>query len=216
MLVEGAQRADKLAKLITNANSSGSSSCKTTPRGEAAEDAENAQTTNTHTPKWERLPSGTAIRVWWASAEEYYDAFILEWRIGYDENKQLSYTHRCQYPGGVIEHDLSKTEFEVISIDEEGLHDEFEDGEGLICTTHRVNAVGDVSEQDGEATPRGFVAKRWLEQQEAGLDKDRVEVTEAEERHSGDQAGRKAMRRVRMKASSLLPSPLKKPIGAHA
>lgn len=64
-------------------------------------------------PGWECLPAGTALRVWWDGCDEAYHCRILDWRVSLSEERALLYTHRCQYEGGVIEHDLSKTEFEV-------------------------------------------------------------------------------------------------------
>ena len=47
-------------------------------------------------PRWERLPSGTPLRVWWEGNDDYYECKILDWRVGYNDAKELVYTHRCQ------------------------------------------------------------------------------------------------------------------------
>ena len=46
-------------------------------------------------PRWERLPAGTRLRVWWEGCEDYFDCKILDWRVSYNDEKELVYTHRC-------------------------------------------------------------------------------------------------------------------------
>ena len=47
-------------------------------------------------PRWERLPSGTALSVWWSGSEDYFECKILDWRVKYNDDGQLVYSHRCQ------------------------------------------------------------------------------------------------------------------------
>lgn len=61
-------------------------------------------------PSWELLPSGARLRVWWEGCEEYYECTLLDWRVSYNDNRELVYTHRCNYEGGILEHDLSTLE----------------------------------------------------------------------------------------------------------
>lgn len=67
-------------------------------------------------PDWEALPAGTKLSVWWAGNSEYYECTILDWHVAIAEDKSLFYTHRCQYDGGVFDHDLAKCQFEVIEV----------------------------------------------------------------------------------------------------
>ena len=47
-------------------------------------------------PAWERLPSGTKLRVWWDGSDDYFTCKILDWRVAHGDNGGLVYTHRCQ------------------------------------------------------------------------------------------------------------------------
>lgn len=61
------------------------------------------------------LPAGTQLRVWWNSADEYYTCRVVEWRFVHGIGSG-GYTmiHRCDYDGGVLEHDLTKESFEIV------------------------------------------------------------------------------------------------------
>ena len=63
----------------------------------AVEDAAAAEgtTKEPERPRWERLPSGTPLKVYWEGSDAYYDCKILDWRVGYSDEKELIYTHRC-------------------------------------------------------------------------------------------------------------------------
>ena len=67
-------------------------------------------------PDFEALPSGTRLRVWWEGSCDYFECIILNWRVAIGEDGDLFYTHRCQYDGGIFDHDLSKASFEVIDV----------------------------------------------------------------------------------------------------
>ena len=66
-----------------------------TLEGDAAASLEGDNTKVGAAVHWERLPSGTPLRVWWEGCEDYFDCKILDWRVGYDDDRQLVYTHRC-------------------------------------------------------------------------------------------------------------------------
>lgn len=172
-------------------------------------------------PCWERLPTGTAIRVWWASAEEYYECTIIDWRIGYDENKNAVYTHRCQYPGGIMEHDLSKADFDVVEGDED--LDGFGESAQMM---EESSASGAASEEMSGTRSR---LQSWLIKQEEAETRGRVSTSDnaADAHHDANLTEAKdpvqekphpsrskgAMRRVKNKASNMLMSPLKKSAG---
>lgn len=101
-------------------------------------------------------------------------------------------------PGGVITHDLSSTDFEVVDEflnDDETLNDE-NDEEVLPC---------------GPSSPR----RKWLLRQEVSAGSPLYELSNASigspaaagGLQSGGQRGRAAMRRVREKAAGLLGTP---------
>lgn len=47
-------------------------------------------------PRWERLPSGSKLQVWWAGSDEYFTCKILDWKVSHGPARELIYTHRCQ------------------------------------------------------------------------------------------------------------------------
>lgn len=172
-------------------------------------------------PKWERLPSGTPLKVWWAGSEEYFDCKILDWRVGYNDDRQLVYTHRCQYPGGVIEHDLSNTEFEVGDEDAFDYEEEEEEAPRSAASgaddaeNRSANTGGGVGLAGGKAARPlpGSPRRKWLQRVEANspkwLSETSVEEVDVAD-HGGQARGRVAMRRVRQQAANLLVSPLRR------
>ena len=62
------------------------------------------------------LPAGTKLNVWWSGEEEPYECEVKEWRLISDEDGSLppTYVHRCEYEGGIFEHDLRQIIFEVV------------------------------------------------------------------------------------------------------
>lgn len=61
--------------------------------------------------------AGMRLRVWWHALQEYHECVVLDWRVVFETNdhkKSFGYRHRCQYSGGVVEHNLAETSFELI------------------------------------------------------------------------------------------------------
>ena len=205
--VQGGLRVDKVAKIL--AEKAAEVQQQMTPR-QYDEDAD-LSTDAPEKPQWERLPADTSIRVWWASAEEYYECKILDWRFTTGEDNAVSYLHRCQYPGGILEHDLSCTEFEVVELDEE--LDDFAD-----------SAHGQVehTEEEGGEMSSGARSRmrKWLARQEEA-EKDRTstasETNEKKNKHDEKPEGsRGTMRRVhRAFKGNILLSPLKRVTGTR-
>ena len=55
------------------------------------------------------LPSGTRLNVWWSDEEEPFECEVMEWRLVSEAGAERPvYMHRCQYEGGVIDHDLAE------------------------------------------------------------------------------------------------------------
>ena len=171
-------------------------------------------------PRWERLQAGTRLRVWWDGSEEYFPCVMLGFRVAYNDDREVVYTHRCQYENGVIEHDLSKTEFEVCDEEVDGL--EVDGPQGGVGIDHEVPAA--IARIHAE-TPR----RRWLSRQEGTaaasdelLEQDRLEqeaVDGLESARAGSDGaaghdvaalrGKETLRRLRKGTVDLLKSPLK-------
>ena len=202
--VQGGLRTDKVAKLL--ADKAAEVQEMMTPRYDEDDEL------STDAPvksRWERLPSGTSIRIYWDSADEYYDCKILDWRVGHKEDGTITYTHRCQYSGGVIEHDLSSTEFEVVEAD-----DDLDEFAASAHNDHEHTTEEESGEMSSGARSR---MRQWLARQEEA-EKDRVST--ASEVHDDAKHGDKArgtMRRVHraFKASNVLLSPLKRSTGTQ-
>uniref|UniRef100_A0A7S2IZN1 Uncharacterized protein n=1 Tax=Haptolina brevifila TaxID=156173 RepID=A0A7S2IZN1_9EUKA len=59
---------------------------------------------------------GTRLRVWWEGNCSWHKTTVLDWIVAFDaKGEGLQYRIRCQYDGGVMEHSLSDTRFEIIS-----------------------------------------------------------------------------------------------------
>ena len=51
------------------------------------------------------LEVGTELSVYWPGSDEWFTTCVLGHRASL-EGKRLKFKHRCEYPGGFIEHDL--------------------------------------------------------------------------------------------------------------
>ena len=135
--------------------------------GAASSDAADAeqQQQQADQPRWERLQSGMKLRVWWEGCEEWFECTLLGFRVGYNASQEVVYTHRCQYDSGIMEHDLSKTEFEVC---------EDEDREYALLDRDGLSVDGPKAGVAVEHGPPAAIARiqvetprrRWLAQQE--------------------------------------------------
>jgi hypothetical protein len=163
-----------------------------------AEPAELVDAQEPRKPKWERLRAGMKLRVWWDGCEEYYDCKVIDWRVSCDEDKNLQYTHRCQYPGGVIEHDLSVLDFELA------------EGEVLEPSSRGADEAASSPDKTAVSEPSNVIAgfrdpqtprRKWLARQEA----EELEAYMEEQREElapKGQRGLEAMRRVRQRMAS--------------
>jgi hypothetical protein len=161
-------------------------------------------------PRWERLRAGTKLSVYWEGSDEYFDCKILDWRVAMDDEKNLVYTHRCLYPGGVIEHDLSVIDFTLAEGEELEPEDEAEetgDSDSGRCEESESSESAETAlAQEETASTRNPLTPRrkWLAAQEAQLEDD-LQSTDRDgkdELAQKAQRGRAAMRRVREKAAS--------------
>ena len=55
---------------------------------------------------------GTRLRVYWASAREWYPCTVIDLKIMAETAGSMR--HVCEYEGGIVEHVLSSTRFEVL------------------------------------------------------------------------------------------------------
>ena len=61
------------------------------------------------------LKEGTRLSVYWPGSEEWFETRVLGHRATVDpESGLLTFKHQCLYEGGNIEHDLGKTEYELV------------------------------------------------------------------------------------------------------
>ena len=61
-------------------------------------------------------PAGTQLKIYWQGCGEAYTCTVSEWRmVRSAANGALRCIHRCDYEGGIIEHDLTQEEFEVLT-----------------------------------------------------------------------------------------------------
>ena len=61
----------------------------------------------------EILEEGTKLSVYWPGSDEWFATCILGHRATIEEGV-LVFKHRCEYPGGFIEHDLGEVDFELL------------------------------------------------------------------------------------------------------
>lgn len=62
------------------------------------------------------LPVGTTLEVYWTGSDEYYKCKVIGHRAhpAPDAATPGQFMHRCEYDDGIVEHDLSTTDYEVI------------------------------------------------------------------------------------------------------
>ena len=62
------------------------------------------------------LPVGTTLEVYWTGSDEYYKCKVIGHRAhpALDAATPGQFMHRCEYDDGIVEHDLSTTDYEVI------------------------------------------------------------------------------------------------------
>ena len=153
----------------------------------------------TAAPEFEALPSGTRLRVWWEGSQDYYDCVIINWRVAIGKDGNLFYTHRCQYDGGVFDHDLAKADWEVVDIANAWTYGAEEDGD---------ESGGEAEEEDAKdmmAPPANIAElspkRRWLAKQELKLAQFQEELEAADIgtplKEQPVVRGRVALRRIR-------------------
>ena len=72
------------------------------------------------------VPAGARISVYWEGGEEWYESTVVAHQAVYDHTGAIvAFKHKCEYENGIISHDLSESEYEVLEWPEgHGPHDE--------------------------------------------------------------------------------------------